>query len=268
MAARKSKPKAQASSRFLPFACGGLVLLCLLTFANSLSGEFLNWDDDSLVTQNPHIRSLSGEAIGRMFSEPIGYTYQPLRLLSYAIDYRLWGDQPFGYHVVNLLLHSAATVLLFLTLRLILCELRKGGEGNDQIALFAAALFAIHPVNVESVAWIASRKYGLLATFGFGAFYCFLRALRSSQIPWLVGAAVGVILAALSSPFAVVLPLLMLFTDFASGKLRERWRWHLPAIIVFAIFAIVFSRILVHLWQMVMSILMVVALAFVRLDCY
>jgi protein O-mannosyl-transferase len=245
VASRKSKSSAARPSRFLPFACGGLVLLCLLTFANSLGGEFLNWDDDSLVTQNPHIRSLSGEAIGRMFSEPIGYTYQPLRLLSYAIDYRLWGDKPFGYHVVNLLLHCAATVLLFLALRLILCELRKDGDGNDQIALFAAALFAIHPVNVESVAWVASRKYGLLATFGFGAFYCFLRAVRSSQIPWLVGAAIGVILAALSSPFAIVLPPLFLFTDFAAGKLRERWRWHLPILIVFVIFAIVFSRILV-----------------------
>jgi tetratricopeptide (TPR) repeat protein len=234
-----------AKTRFIPYACGGLVLLCLLTFANSLNGEFLNWDDDTLVTQNPHIRSLSGDAIARMFSEPIGYTYQPLRLLSYAIDYALWQDKPFGYHAHNLFLHSLATVLLFLTLRLILCELRSEDKGNDHIALFAAALFAIHPVNVESVAWIASRKYGLLATCGFGAFYCFLRALRSSQIPWLIGAAAGVALAALSSPFAIVLPPLFLFTDFASGKLRRRWRWHIPILVVFAIFAIVFSRILV-----------------------
>jgi tetratricopeptide (TPR) repeat protein len=244
VASRKSKSKSAPASRFIPLACVGLALLCLITFANSLGGEFLNWDDDSLVSQNSHIRSLSSEAIGRMFSEPIGFTYQPLRLLSYAMDYQLWGDNPVGYHAMNLLLHSAATVLLFLTLRLILCELRKG-EGHDQIALFAAALFAIHPVNVESVAWIASRKYGLLATFGFAGFYCFLRAVRSSQIPWLVGAALGVILAALSSPFAIVLPPLFLFTDFAAGKLRQRWRWHIPILVVFAIFAIVFSRILV-----------------------
>src|ERR1035441_153273 len=93
---------------------GGLlvVLLTIAAHARGLQGQFLEWDDYGHITQNPAIRSLSPANLWVMFTQPAAKLYVPLTWLSFAIDYQVWGHNPFGYHLTNLLLHGANTVLV------------------------------------------------------------------------------------------------------------------------------------------------------------
>lgn len=152
---------------------GGLILL-LATFAAyspALRAGFV-WDDDDYVENNAALRTLDG--LRRIWFEPGAVAqYYPLTYTSFWIEYQLWGLNPAGYHVVNILLHGVNALLFWRVLR------RIGMPG----AWIAAALFALHPVHVESVAWITERK-NLLA----GAFYL-LSALAFVRFVGLDGAA-------------------------------------------------------------------------------
>jgi tetratricopeptide (TPR) repeat protein len=140
-------------------ALPGLLLgaLVLVVYLPSLSGEFL-WDDDSNVTKRGPLRSLAG--LWRIWFQP-GATqqYYPLTHTSFWLDYHVWGLNPFGYHLENVILHALSAILLWLILR----RLKVKGTW------LGAALFALHPVGVESVAWITERKNTLSAFFFLGA---------------------------------------------------------------------------------------------------
>ena len=140
--------------RKLPVWQGGLiVLLVVLAYLPALRGGFI-WDDDSYVTQNPALHN--GEGLRQIWFTP-GATpqYYPLSFTSFWVDYHLWKLNPLGYHLINLLLHAINAILLWTILR----QLRVRG------AWLAAAIFAVHPVNVESVAWITERKNVLAGFF-------------------------------------------------------------------------------------------------------
>jgi tetratricopeptide (TPR) repeat protein len=189
-----------------------LLILVFAIYANSFGNQFTNWDDKKLVLKNAQVTEFNLLAT---FVPVPGHTYQPLRVLSYAIDYAIWGDNPLGYHLVNTLLHALAAVFLFLAMTRLL-----RGPHSRWLALLVALLFACHPVNTEAVTWISSRKYGLLAAFSFLALYCFLRDKP-------IGAAVAMALAMMSSPFGIVLPPLFLWIDFCRGEGRQ-WTAYLP----------------------------------------
>src|SRR5438132_2424157 len=140
-----------------------LMLLTLAAYAPTFNGTFL-WDDDEYITTNETLKSLSG--LPRIWLEP-GATsqYYPLVFSTFWVEYRLWGLEPIGYHLVNTLLHGMNAILLWLMLR------RLGVPGG----WFAAALFAVHPVHVESVAWIQERKNVLSGLFYFAAALAYLR---------------------------------------------------------------------------------------------
>jgi protein O-mannosyl-transferase len=197
------------------FAIAGLALLA---YANTLGNGFTNWDDPMLVTENEQV--LSFDIVG-IFTPRPGHSYQPLRSLSHAIDYRLFGDRPTGHHAMNILLHAAAAAGLYLLLLQLLPKLRSSHV--QRVALVAAVLFAIHPIGVESVAWVASRKYSLLICCTLLALHC---SLRSSQRA-AVGTGVFTFLAMLASPFAVMLPLVLVATDWATCELRKKRRQHI-----------------------------------------
>jgi tetratricopeptide (TPR) repeat protein len=151
----------------LPLLQGGLlVLLIWLVYYPSLRGNFL-WDDNDNVTDNQTLRSFDG--LGQIWFEP-GATqqYYPLTHTSFWLNYQLWGLHPLGYHVTNILCQAISAVLLWQLLR------RLAVPG----AWFGAALFALHPVGVESVAWITERKNTLSGIF-------FLAALLTSLNFWL-----------------------------------------------------------------------------------
>jgi Flp pilus assembly protein TadD/uncharacterized membrane protein YfcA len=141
-----------------------ILVLTLLAFAPALTGGFI-WDDDDYVTHNPNLHSLAGLR-DIWLSPPSSPQYYPLVHTSFWIENHLWGLHPTGYHVVNVLLHATASVLLWRVLR----RLEVPG------ALLGACLFAIHPVQVESVAWVTERKNVLSAVFYFASAVAFLKS--------------------------------------------------------------------------------------------
>lgn len=146
-----------------------LVLLATAAHAPALRGGFL-WDDDDYITENPTLREAGG--LSRIWLEPTSLPqYYPLVHTTFWIESRLWGLRPLGYHVVNLALHAFAAVLAWALLR------RLAVPG----AWLAAALFAIHPVQVESVAWITERKNVLSGVFFFLSLLSLMRYASLSE---------------------------------------------------------------------------------------
>jgi tetratricopeptide (TPR) repeat protein len=192
--------------------------LALLAYANTLANGFTNWDDPLLVTENELV--LNFDILG-IFTPRPGHSYQPLRSLSHAVDYRIFGDRPAGHHAINGLLHAAAAAGLYLFLLQFLPKLRR--LQNRRVALIAALLFAVHPVNVEAVAWVASRKYSLLICCALLALHAHLRSSQRAAI----ATGIFTLLAMLSSPFAVMLPLILLVTDWATCELRSKRQHHM-----------------------------------------
>jgi len=139
-------------------ACLLALALAFLSVGHVLANTFL-WDDASIIIENLHIRSL--DRIAQVFSPAYwsrfqGLSYRPLAHATYFLDYAMWGHAPAGYHLSNVLLHAANTLLVWLAVRAMM--------GRDRTALFAALLFAVHPVHVESLAFVKNRSE-MLATF-------------------------------------------------------------------------------------------------------
>jgi len=139
---------------------GWLVLLIVLiitgiVFSGSLKLEWTNWDDNLLVYENPLVREPNLQDI---FTKPALYnTYNPLVILTFALEWKLVRDKPFLYHFNNLLLHIFCTALVWVLFRQLGLSIWWSG--------FAALLFGIHPMRVESIVWISERKDLLLGLF-------------------------------------------------------------------------------------------------------
>lgn len=162
---REFRPTAIVAAPGTPWArLGALLLLTLLAYLPAVRGGFI-WDDDFYVTKNAVLRDLDG--LRRIWTEPRSTPqYYPLTFTTFWIEHRLWGLNPAGYHLTNIVLHGAGAAALYLVLR----RLSLAG------AWLAAALFAVHPVQVESVAWITERKNVLCGVFYFASALAFLRA--------------------------------------------------------------------------------------------
>jgi tetratricopeptide (TPR) repeat protein len=140
-----------------------LIALTLLAFAPALRGGFI-WDDDDYVTENANLHTAAG--LASTWSQPRSSPqYYPMVFTTFWLEYQLWYNHPLGYHLDNVLLHALAAILLWRVLRRL----------DIPAAFVAACLFAVHPVNVESVAWITERKNVLSAVFYFAAALAFLR---------------------------------------------------------------------------------------------
>jgi protein O-mannosyl-transferase len=218
-----------------------IILLIVLVYANTLDNEFTNWDDDALILNNTRIRSLDPAGIKTIFDLSAGGTYQPMRVLSYAIDYYIDGYNPRVFVVHNILLHMAASVLLYFFLVKLLPQLhwetaRKldpGGSGLhdiascQKIALVASLLFAVHPVNVEAVTWLSSRKYVLLAFFSFLSLLLFIQEPKDKKARVFSNAASFIcwLLAVMSSPFGVILPALFILIAYCRYPHANPWRF-------------------------------------------
>ncbi len=140
-----------------------LVAATLLAYLPSLSAGFV-WDDDDYVTANPNLDDAAG--LARTWTEPGSLPqYYPLVHTTFWLEHQLWGDEPAGYHMVNILLHAAAALLLW---RLLVALAVPG-------AALAGALFALHPVAVETVAWVTELKNVQAGVLGLGAALAFVR---------------------------------------------------------------------------------------------
>ena len=143
---------ANADSRPSPIlVAAGLAILTLLTFGHVLGNGFVNYDDPIYVTANAYIRTPFGpSSVRRAFASTDALNWHPLTWMSLQLDYRLFGLRPWGYHLTNLMLHLGSTLVLFGALYAM--------TGAIWRSALVAALFAIHPLHVESVAWVAERK--------------------------------------------------------------------------------------------------------------
>jgi len=221
-ATQRSEQSAVASALSFQWCAIGLIVLAtILVYGRTVSFEFTNWDDNVLLLENEAVRSLSPAGIVEIFTPKAGATYQPIRVLSYAINWAIHEDSPMGYHLINMILHGLGAVFLFLLLfdglpRLLGPEQRHTG----MVALIVALLFAVHPVNVESVAWVSSRKYGLLGSFYFSAWWLYVRGTAGESLDWrfLGGALACTLCAVLSSPFGVTLPAMIVMYDYCSRR--------------------------------------------------
>jgi len=147
-----------------------------LIYSQSLRYPLLNgWDDPEYVTLNSHIRSLDLPHLKSIFFSFSMGNYAPIHILSYALDFRLFGPGQMGHRATNLLIHFLNSILVFLFIRKI--------NRNEGLALVGGLLFAIHPLQVESVAWVSQRKNVLSALFLFLAFLSYTRFSEKGRIP-------------------------------------------------------------------------------------
>ncbi|MET8159330.1 glycosyltransferase family 39 protein [Sphaerisporangium sp. NPDC005289] len=182
--------------------------------ANGIGNGFIYFDDPESVVDNVSIREVDGAAIGHWFTTPLQSMYTPLVYASYAIDH-LVGQGAMGvYHFTNVLLHLANVVLVFLLVR--------GLTERVFPAAFVAAAFAVHPVNVDTVAWISARSNLLATLFSLAALLAYLRHLDSRHWGPLAWSAALFGLATLSKSTAVVLPLVLFLVDFLKGRRPSR----------------------------------------------
>lgn len=157
-------------------------LAAVLVYAGGVPDEFVHWDDDLFIQSNPHLESPAGllhiwthPFVGGDPSDAIR-KYYPLTYTLHWIEHQLWGDRAAGYYVVNVLLHAANALLVF--------HLLVGLGAASRSAALAALLFALHPIQVPSVAWLAERKNLLSTGLVLLAFLSLLRYRRTEQIAW------------------------------------------------------------------------------------
>ncbi|MBC7776622.1 MAG: tetratricopeptide repeat protein [Phycisphaerae bacterium] len=199
------------------------LLLGILLFATliaylptTLLNGFTNWDDLEYVVENP-LLSLSWENLPQILTRPVACNIHPVTMFSLGIDDAFGGNKnAFPYHATSLFLHCLNTVLVFFFAR-------RVTRGSWLAGFVAALFFGIHPMHVESVAWVAARKDVLYTAFFFLGLLAYFRFLDTRRWGWYALAFGLAVLSCFSKPAAVVFPLVMLLIDFVER--RSLWNW-------------------------------------------
>jgi len=209
------------SGRFVLALLAALIFaVTVVTFHRSFSAEFVNWDDPVGIVANERIRSFDAENLSWMATTTFLGPYQPLSWMSLALDYRLGGLDPSGFHRTNVLLHAAGAVAVFLLAWRLFGRVSVVAPSfgvRALAAVVAALFFAVHPLRCESVCWITERRDVLSGPFTFLALFFWLgwatpdAADRSRSAYGLALAAFA--LALLSKATAVGVPILLLILD-------------------------------------------------------
>jgi protein O-mannosyl-transferase len=184
----------------------GLVALVFCIYAFVAQADFIHYDDNSHVFENPVVtKGLTWTGVKQAFAEPHASLWVPLTTLSFMADVSLFGMNPGAMHLENVAWHAAAVVLLFSALRKM--------TGRMWASAFVAGLFAVHPINVESVAWVTERKNVLCAFFWFACFRAYASYVDGHRLGMYFLALASAALALLAKPMAVTLPCTLLLLD-------------------------------------------------------
>jgi tetratricopeptide (TPR) repeat protein len=218
-----------------------VAIVTCITFLPALGNDFVGWDDDDNFIDNPNYRGLGWSQLYWMFTTFHSGPYQPLSWVTLGIDYLLWGMNPFGYHLTNIILHAATAVFFYYVSRRLLSLVfslsDEGGQWQlSWSAAFAALLFSIHPLRAESVAWVTERRDVLSGFFYMWTIDCYLRANSLPRddprsIRWRRTALVAFVLTMLSKAIAMSIPAVLLLLDIYPLR-RLGWnvrQWLAPA---------------------------------------
>jgi len=233
---RKPAYVERSTSRY--YLAGIVSFFTLLVYLPSLKNQFVNWDDTGYIIRNPHIHPFNLDLVRWAFTEFYASNWHPLTWLSHAADYAIWGLNPLGHHLMNAVLHSGNTFLVVLLVIRVLeiykeKIVRGGGStfldgwGITIVAGTTGMLFGVHPLHVETVAWIAQRKTLLCVLFALLSVVAYLEYVRGQGDPGgkksagafffdsrYIASFAFFILALCSKPMAVSLPVMLLILDW------------------------------------------------------
>ncbi len=219
----------------------GIALLTFFVLKPCLDNLLTNWDDPGYIQDNATIKHLTIEGLKAIFSTPVMGNYHPLTILSYAIEYSFVQFEPWLYHFDNLILHTVDTLLVYWLVWLLT---RKPIAG-----IITALLFGLHPMHVESVAWVSGRKDVLYALFYFTACILYVYRLRAAEgttkSKLYIGILAAFVCSILAKPVATTLPITLLLIDYFEKRpmnirlLTEK----IPHFIIALIFGIVAIKV-------------------------
>lgn len=184
-----------------------LILAIIIAYGQVKNFDFVGYDDQDYVTENGQVqKGLTVEGIIWAFTTFNSANWHPLTWLSHMLDCELYGLNPMGHHWTNLILHMANTILLFLVLKLM--------TGAIWRSAFVAALFALHPLHVESVAWVSERKDVLSTFFGLSMIGAYYRYVKTPDVKYYLIVMVFFSLGLMAKPMLVTFPFVLLLLDF------------------------------------------------------
>jgi len=205
--------KTKAPRALIIGVCVFLAAITWMVFGQTLGHEFINYDDYAYVVDNAEVtKGLTLHGVAWAFTHSVSYNWHPLTTITHMLDCQLYGLKAGGHHCTNVVLHMLAVVLLFLVLR----EMTGGPSrtGNIWRSAFVAALFAIHPLHVESVAWVAERKDVLSGVFFMLTLAAYVRYVRRPSLTSYLLVVLVFALGLMSKPMLVTLPFVLLLLDY------------------------------------------------------
>ncbi len=182
----------------------------VFVFKPVLTAGFTNYDDDVLVTGNPLIKTITSKNLERIFFSSYCGLYHPLVLLSYSCEYKIAGLNPRTYHSTSLALHTINCLLVFWMILLI--------GGNAPVALLTTLFFGLHPLHVESVAWIAERKDVLYALFYLSSIIAYIYFKMNNEKRFYAVSLALFLFSLMSKPMAVTLPVALFLFDYLGSR--------------------------------------------------
>lgn len=212
-------------------------IICLLVYLGTLSCDFVNSDDPTYVQYNISIRNLDSNLLRWAFTDFTTAWWMPLTWISFALDYRIWGLNPAGYHLTNALLHAVNTGLVVLIANRLYRNALPDTDSSSvhswvypATLLLAGLLWALHPLRVESVAWVTERKDVLNGLFSLGSILCYLRyaqnrpandfnAFRDRDYLFSL---ILLLCSLMAKQVSVIIPAMLLIADwYPLGRLRK-----------------------------------------------
>ena len=184
-----------------------LIAVTLAVYVQTANHQFINFDDTIYVTDNPHVNGgITGANIAWAFTSITASNWHPLTWISHMTDVQLFGLNPRGHHLTSVVMHAAAALLLFLLLVRI--------TAAPWQSLFVAALFALHPLHVESVAWVAERKDVLSCLLWLLTLMLYARYARQPGAGRYLATLACFVAGLMAKPMLVTLPVVLLLLDY------------------------------------------------------
>ena len=192
------------------FLMAAIMLVTFLAFSPVMNHDFVDWDDDVNVTENPNVKEINATTLRNIFTGEVIGGYTPLTTLSFAIEHALFGMKPGVFHTTNLILHLLCTLLVFILVRRLGFSLF--------VACATSLLFGIHPMRVESVAWITERKDVLYGLFFLASLVLYTLFRQTKKQQYYILSLLLFVLSLLSKIQAVTLPLVLIIIDYLQEK--------------------------------------------------